>query len=63
MVMKTCLSPAMFGTTAAASFPPALWRRDREGGERQTLASVATPHTNPPPQGGREQAVHVGSLR
>ena len=30
---------------------------DREGGKRQTLAFVSTTLPNPPPQGGREQAV------
>ena len=41
------------------SFPPPLWGRDREGGIAGT-EFVATPHPNPPPQGGREQAVPRG---
>ena len=41
-------------------FPPPLWGRDREGGMQQTLAHVFTPHPNPPPQRGREQAAAWG---
>ncbi len=41
-----------------SSSPPPLRGRDREGGTQQTPAQVSTPLPNPPPQGGRERAVH-----
>src|SRR6185436_12111958 len=40
----------------AASSPPPLWGRDREGGTPLARESVATPLPTPPPQGGREPA-------
>src|SRR5579862_6400289 len=39
----------------ATSFPPPLWGRDRERGKTTGFSGCATPHPNPPPQGGREQ--------
>jgi acyl-CoA synthetase (NDP forming) len=39
--------------TSAATFPPPLWGRDREGGATST-EFAATPLPSPPPQGGRE---------
>src|SRR5262245_55231199 len=39
---------------SAATFPPPLRERDREGGATST-ESAATPLPTPPPQGGREQ--------
>ncbi len=38
----------------ATSFPPPLWGRDREGGNRETIAHASTPTPNPSPQGGGE---------
>ena len=39
----------------ATSFPPPLWGRDREGGNRKSIAHTSTPTPNPSPQGGGEQ--------
>ena len=52
-------------STASLSSPPPLRGRSapegrREGGKQQTSAQVSTPLPNPPPQGGREHAVHAG---
>jgi error-prone DNA polymerase len=44
---------------STSSFPPPLRGRDREGGESQAPNLQLTPLPNPPPQGGREQAVRV----
>jgi hypothetical protein len=38
--------------------PPPLWERAGVGG-RRSLGGPATPHPNPPPQGGREQDHHA----
>jgi 5-oxoprolinase (ATP-hydrolysing) len=48
------------GADGAASFPPPLRGRDREGGDLQAQTQPSTPHPTPPPQGGREQTAARG---
>jgi 5-oxoprolinase (ATP-hydrolysing) len=54
--------PAFVIEASPSSFPPPLRGRDREGGKPQAHESAATPLPNPPPQGGREQAVPCGGI-
>jgi len=51
---------SLLGGAPATASPPPLRGRDREGGQTQTPNSIATPHPNPPPQGGREQTASDG---